>query len=73
VTLSEEYEALRKLLRLVARGYPPPMPAPLQAWWDIEQPIIATEKAESDQRKANRAAEIIAKIAELQSQLAKLQ
>lgn len=72
-SVTEDFEALRKLLRSVARTYPGDMPANLQAWWDIEQPIIAAEKAAADARKAERAAAIEAKIVELQAQLATLQ
>lgn len=72
-SISEEYDALRKLLRKVARTYPGAMPTDLQAWWDAEQVIVAAEKAENDARKAEKAAALTAKIAELQDQLAKLQ
>lgn len=71
-SVTEDFEELRKLLRSVARTYPGDMPANLQAWWGVEQPIIAAEKAVADQRKAEKIAALEARIAELEAQLAGL-
>lgn len=72
MTIAEELDALRKLLRHTARNYPAPLPADLQVWWDAEKLMIAKEKIAEDARRTERISMLTAKIAELQAELAKL-
>lgn len=71
-TIVESEQLLRKLLRDVARDYPPPRPAALETWWQAEQARISEERAAREARRAARRAELETKIAALQAELAGL-
>ena len=72
MSLQDEYTALLKLMRRTAKNYPPPLPNYVQTWWTAEQDIIAQEEAAAAAKAAARRAEIEAKIAALQAELASL-
>ena len=68
LTISEERDALEKLLRSVCR-VTNPLPVDVQEWWDAEKIKIAAEKAAKDARNAEKISSLQTKIAELQAQL----
>jgi hypothetical protein len=72
MSLQDDYTALRKLMRRTAKNYPPPLPNYVENWWTAEQIIIAEEDAAAAARAAARRAEIEAKIAALEAELAGL-
>lgn len=73
MTIFEELQQVRKLLRLMIEATESPLPPPVEDWWQQEQQRIAREIAERDARKRERIAEIQQKIAELNMKLAELQ
>ena len=72
MSLQDDYTALRKLMRRTAKNYPAPLPNYVQTWWDAERVIIVQEEAAAAARAAARRAELEAKIAALQAELAAL-
>ena len=71
MTVSEEREELERMLRKVCRSGVT-LPNDVAAWWVTEQQQIAQENAAKEARRQQRIADLTARIAELQSQLASL-
>lgn len=70
-TVSEERDELERLLRKVCRTGVA-LPADVEAWWTAEQQQIAEEDAAKEARRQERIADLNARIAALQAQLAAL-
>jgi type III secretory pathway lipoprotein EscJ len=72
MTVIEERDFYRDMLRKLAENYPSTAPAYLSDWWATESALVASQRAEKVRRKAEKAADLAAKIADLQTQLASL-
>jgi spermidine synthase len=69
MTVIEERDFYRDMLRKVAENYPPTIPTYLSDWWTAESALVAAQRADKIRRKAEKAAELTAKLADLQAQL----
>jgi hypothetical protein len=71
LSIQEENEQLRALLRENAPTHPTPTKA-LAAWWSDEQKMIEDEEAREDAKRAERRATLESRIKALQTELADL-
>lgn len=67
MTVSEENDILRRLLRRAINAITGTVPADVAAWWAEEQVRLANEQAAREAARAARRADLAIKIQELQA------
>lgn len=73
MTVQEELDAIRKLLRAACKQWGKAMPVELSDWWMVEQQRIAAEKAEIDARRRSEIDDLAARITALNAKKAALE
>lgn len=73
MTLQEELNETRKMLRLACRRWGQVMPPELAQWWADEQLSMQIEKAAADARRRTEIEEVTRKIEALQERKAALE
>lgn len=73
MTVQEELDAIRKLLRVACKQWGKAMPAELSDWWTAEQQRITAEKAEIDARRRLEIDDLAARITALNAKKAALE
>jgi hypothetical protein len=69
MTVIEERDFYRDMLRKLAENYSDTIPQYLADWWATESALVAAQRADRIRRKAERVGELTVKITELQAQL----
>lgn len=73
MTVQEELDTIRKLLRVACKQWGKAMPVELSDWWTDEQQRITAEKAEIDARRRLEIDDLAARITALNAKKAALE